>query len=103
VLVQSASETTWKNNFDPEILHGLQQQKSVCLFEYSTLQTEAAPEHATAPTSARKNASLTDSNSPFVSLPEEPVPSALAIYPAHLFSKLSPAFARPMILKRSPL
>jgi hypothetical protein len=102
-LSQSAFETTSKSSFDPEILHGLQQQKSVCLFEYPTLQTEAVHGLATALKSARKSASLTDSNSPFVSLPEKPVPSAQAIYPAHPFSKLSPTFAPPMISKQSPL
>jgi hypothetical protein len=95
----SAFETTSKSSFDPESQPGLPQPKSVSLFEYPTQQTEAVPELATAPKSARKIASLTDSNSPFVGLPEEPILSVQAICPAHLFSRLSPAFGRLMILK----
>jgi len=102
-LAQSAFETTSKSSFGPEILHGLPQPKSASLFGYPTPQTEAVPELATAPKSARKSASPTGSNSLFVDLPEEPIPSDQAICPAHLFSKLSPTFAPPMTWKRSPL
>jgi len=53
-LGPSVSETTLKSSFDPEILHVLQQTKSVFPFEDPTQQTEAVLELATAPTSARK-------------------------------------------------
>jgi hypothetical protein len=95
--------TTSKSSFDPEIRPDLQQTKSVLLFEYPTQQTEAVPGLATVLWLARKSASQADSNSLFVNPPEEPVLSALAICPAHLFSKLSPTGERPMTLKRSPL
>jgi hypothetical protein len=100
---QSAFETNAKSSSDHGIQPDQQQWKSLSLFEYPILQTEAVPEPATAPKSARKSASPTDSNNPFVDQPEEPVPSAQAISPAHQFSKLSPAFSRPMTLKQSPL
>jgi hypothetical protein len=102
-LDQSVSETTSKSSFDPETQPDLQQPKSVFPFEYPTQQTEAVLELSTALKSARRSVSLTGSNSPFVNPPEWPAPLAQAIYPDHRFSKLSPAFAPPMTLKRSPL
>jgi hypothetical protein len=102
-LGPSVSETTLKSSFDPGNQPDLQRTKFLTLFEYPVQQTEGVPVLATPPKSARKIASLTDLNNPFVDPPEKPILLAQAIYPAHRFSKLSPASVPPRILKRFSL